>query len=148
VRERDLECRDVPEFVSFAMGVSEGFLLTHGNLIEPVVVYKKDGELCEPVVIQIPKEVLGSDDIRGRVSESVRQLVFEKGPDELAIALEGFFIGDQSKTRCMSIVYSTPKGERTWLSPIVCNHAGLWREILVKTGEFYQLYEKSTYRWN
>jgi hypothetical protein len=148
VVEKDLDCGSIPGIVSFAMSFSEGRLLTQGNLIEPVIIYKKDGSLCNPFLVEISKEVMGVCDIRERVAASVRQFVFEQGPDELAIALEGFFTGDKSNTRCMSLVYSKPSGERTWISPIVCNHAGLWREILVKSGDFYQLYEKSTYQWN
>lgn len=146
--EEDLEGGNTPGIVSFTMSFAEGFLLARGNLIEPVIVYKKDGALCDPFLVEISNEVLGACDIQARVAESVRQFVFDKNPDELVIALEGFFIGDGSNTRCMSLVYSKPSGERTWFSPLVCNHAGLWREILVKSGDFYQLYEKATYRWN
>ncbi len=137
-----------PGFVSFAMSFSEGMLFTQENLIEPVIFYRKDGSICEPFLIQIPREVLGSCDIRERVAESVRQFVYEQHPDELVLVREGFFAGDGSDARCLSLIYSTPSGERTWVSTISHKTAGPWREILVKTGEFYQLYEKAVYRWN
>lgn len=135
------------DLVKYSVSLAEDTLLEDGNIIQPIITYSKNGHV-DGLQCDLPEEVLKAGDIRERVVDTVKKLLLKMAPDEIVIIREGFFEGDVSKTRFLSLIYSIPSRERTWVTPIFGREIGSWREIKVLSGDLYNLFEKTFAPWN
>jgi hypothetical protein len=137
-----------PEIVTQAKSRASEQLKQRGHLMEPLLFFRKDGEIQEPLFIYVPRGLIIGEDIRDQVKRNFHDTLYQIMPKEVVIVYEGFMGYPYSDHRFMIAIFSVFHKDRTWVAPIQDNQIGLWSEIRVRSGDLYRVFDRVAAEWN
>ena len=136
------------DLIEFTKSTAVEHLLAHGNIIEPIIIYRKDGVIHEPILVCLPDSVLEQGAVVNLVAEAYTEFIYSMAPDDATIVRQGFYMADGSGRSCLSLIYSSLAHDRTFLTPVLGREIGEWQEVEVRSGDLYGVFERTLHRRN